>query len=83
MAIKFPEDGEFEQMGRDTITRLVPTKSDADLAQEFKQKIIEAHEPMLKVLTEIDRAGFRVQVSTGKNALGHMVIAQLELMKMY
>lgn len=66
---------------RNNITTLVPTKSDQELANEFKSRIAEAHEPLLKLLDEIDKAGFYASVGVGKNAFGKYQIMQLQLVK--
>ena len=39
------------------VTQLVPGKSDAQLAAEFKLQIVAAYEPILAVLGEITKAG--------------------------
>lgn len=63
--------------------KLVPTKSDADLAAELKQEIIEAYKPALAALEKASKAGFVVQVSSGMNCFGQMIITQLTIAKHY
>ena len=67
-------------MNDDTI-RLVPTKSDVDLAAELKQEIIEAYKPALAVLEKASKAGFIVQVGCGMDCFGQMVINELIISK--
>ena len=69
-------------MNNDTI-RLVPTKSDVDLAAELKQEIIEAYKPVLAVLEKANKAGFIVQVNCGMNCFGQMVIDELIISKRF
>ena len=69
-------------MNNDTI-KLVPTKSDADLAAELKQEIIEAYKPVLAVLEKANKAGFIVQVNCGMNCFGQMVINELIISKRF
>lgn len=74
---------QFEQMGRNNITQLVPTKSDAELAQELKAKVEEVYAPLLALLNEYDKYGFNVQAGVGKNAFGKYVIVQLQVIRVY
>lgn len=69
-------------MNNDTI-KLIPTKSDADLAAELKQEIIEAYKPVLAALEKAHRAGFTVQLSCGINCFNQMIITQLIIAKHY
>lgn len=68
---------------RNNITQLVPTKSDAELAQELKSKVEEVYAPLLALLNEYDMYGFNVQASVGKNAFGKYHIVQLQVIKVY
>ncbi len=63
--------------------KLVPTKSDADLAAELKQEIIEAYKPALAALEKAIKAGFIVQVNCGMNFFGQMVINELIISKRF
>ena len=63
--------------------KLVPTKSDADLAAELKQEIIEAYEPALAALEKASKAGFMVNMNCGKNFFGQMVINELIISKRF
>lgn len=63
--------------------QLVPTKSDAELAEEFKKKVAEAYQPLIAVLDEYDKHGLNMQASVGKNAFGKFQIVQLIVMKQF
>ena len=69
-------------MKNDTI-RLVPTKSDADLAAELKQEIIEAYKPALAALEKASKTGFIVHVCCRMNCFGQMVIDELIISKRF
>lgn len=63
--------------------QLVPTKPDAELALEFKQEIIEAYQPLLEVLTRLDKAGFNANVNVSKTALGKIEITGLQISRVF
>lgn len=67
----------------DKVAALVTTKSDAELAAEFKRRLVESHEPVLKLLGEISRAGFEVGLRTAPGPLGNWIIAELKISKVY
>lgn len=65
------------------IAKLVPTKSDAELAEELKKELIEAAKPWLDACTKAKLAGFDVQANFAPNAFKQVVIQQLSLAKVY
>lgn len=65
------------------VAQLVPTKSDAELANELKEKVAEAYKPFLELLNEYDKHGLNVQAGVGKNAFGKYAIVQLQVIKVY
>lgn len=65
----------------DNVTKLITTKSDAELANEFKDKIIKNSEPLLLILEECHKAGFDVNIGFGMNGIGKMQIGQLIISK--
>lgn len=65
------------------VARLVPTKSDAELAEELKQEIAEALKPALEVTTKALSLGFQVNFNLGPNAFKQMTIQALTLSKVY
>lgn len=70
-------------MTAERVATLVPTNPDAELAAEFKKRLVETYEPILGLLGEINAAGFDVQITTGMGPLGKHVIAQLVIMKKF
>jgi hypothetical protein len=71
-------------MGRDNIAQLVPTKSDADYAQELKKRIIDAYQPFLDILTEAKKHGFEIQMQSAANPIDNKVsITILQIIKIY
>lgn len=68
---------------RSNIANLVPTKSDAELAEELKQKVADAYQPFIDLLNEYDRHGLNVQAAVGKNAFGKYQVMQLQVIKVY
>ena len=67
----------------DNVAQLVPGKSDAQLAAEFKLQIVAAYEPILAVLGEITKAGFVAQIQVGPDAFGKPHISALQIYKNY
>lgn len=65
------------------IACIVPTKSDAEIAEELKHEIAEALKPVLEVTTKALSLGFQVNFNLGPNAFKQMVIQQLILSKNY
>lgn len=63
--------------------QLVPTKPDAELAEELKQELIKALEPTLVVATKALSLGFHVNFNLGSNAFKQVVIQNLQLMKVF
>lgn len=65
------------------IAKLVPTKPDAEIAEELKQEIAEALKPVLEVTTKALSLGFHVNFNLGPNAFNKMVIQALVISKNY
>ena len=68
----------------ENVTRLEPVagKPDKELAAEFRERVIKAYEPIIQLCNEMDRAGFELQVQTGKGPLGHSIMV-LKITKAY
>ena len=62
---------------------VVPSKPDAEVAAELKKKIIEALEPVCKILSEADEAGFEASFHIGLGPLGKQSIHMLKIAKIY
>lgn len=67
----------------DRVVSIVPGRSDKEMAAEFKQRLVEVHEPILKLLDEMKEHGFEANVMMAPGPLGKFVIAQLVLMKRF
>lgn len=65
------------------IAKLVPTKSDAELAEELKKEILEACKPYLDACTKAKSFGFDVNANFAPNAFKQVVIQHLFLTKVY
>jgi hypothetical protein len=63
--------------------KLVTTKSDAELAEELKQEIVEALAPALAACTKATQMGFVVSCRMGPNGFKQMVLNQLTLSKVF
>jgi hypothetical protein len=63
--------------------KLVPTKPDAELAEELKQELLEALQPALAVATKALLLGFQVQLQMSPNAFKQVVVQQLQLIKTF
>lgn len=66
-----------------TVFGIVPGKTDADLAADFKNRIIESMQPVFKVIDEASAAKFDVQFGVGANAMGKQHFTALKLMRVY
>jgi hypothetical protein len=63
--------------------KIVPGKSDKELAEEFKLKIVEAYKPLLSVLDDLTQAGFQANIQCSLNAFGKMHISVLSIHKQF
>jgi len=63
--------------------KIVPGKTDAEQAAEFKQRMAEASKPLMSLLDEVSAAGFEMQFALGPGALGKTVIASLRISKAF
>lgn len=63
--------------------KLVPTKPDAELAEELKQELNEVLQPALAVATKALALGFQVQLQMSPNVFKQVVVQQLQLIKVF
>lgn len=63
--------------------KLMPTKPDAELAEELKHELAEAAKPWLIACTKAKSLGFDVQAQFSLNAFKQVVISQLNLLKTF
>jgi hypothetical protein len=60
---------------------LVTTKSDAELAAEFRERLSILMAPVLELLDEAQKNRINIQYAVGLNAFGKNAIVQLNLVK--
>lgn len=65
------------------VINLVPTKSDKELADELRQKIMEVYKPVIEVFTLAKKAGFDINVSTGADGFGEVHLMDIKIFKNY
>lgn len=65
------------------IVKLASAGTDADYVARIKEKVIEAYQPLLKILNEADKKGFQVQIGCGQGPLGEYQIMQLQIVKVF
>jgi hypothetical protein len=63
------------------IAKLVPTKSDVELAAEHRENIIKASEPLMAALSAARTDGFIAQLNFGEDAFKKIVINAFQLLK--
>lgn len=63
--------------------QLVPTKPDAELAEELKAELLEALQPACEIATKALALGFQVQMNMSANAFKKVQVAQLQLLKVF
>lgn len=68
-------------MSNTDVAKLIPTRPESELAQDFKRRLIEAHAPLLVLFDEIKAAGLEPAVNVGPGPLGNYVITNLAIMK--
>lgn len=73
---------EVERVAGDAV-RLVPTKSDADLAAELKDRIRAALAPVCALMDEAAQSHLLVSFMTGPNHFGKFEVKELCLMKRF
>jgi hypothetical protein len=63
--------------------KLVPGKSDQEIANELKAEIVESSKAYMAVMTKAYKLGFNIQVAMGPNAFNEVVIQQLVISKAF
>lgn len=64
------------------VANLVPTKSDAEFAKEYRERVIELWKPIIELLNEADKNGFKLNVGCGPTPMGFQIL-QLEILKSF
>jgi hypothetical protein len=65
------------------VAHLVPGKTDAELAADFKKRMVEAYGPVLGLLDEAHKAGMSITCAAQMGPLGKFVIAVMQVTKVY
>lgn len=65
-----------------SLTVLNTEKTDKEKAEEYKQRIIEAHKPLIEILNEATKEGFVIQYQCGPTPTG-MQITSLQVLKSF
>jgi hypothetical protein len=69
-------------MNEPAITQLVPGKSDIELAQEYRQKLLDLLEPVTVVINEARGKGLIISFGySPPDAFGRQSLAQLDINK--
>lgn len=63
--------------------KLVPTKPDAELAEELKQELLEALQPACVIATRALALGFQVQMNMSADAFKIVRVGNLQLLKIF
>ncbi len=66
----------------ENVTKLITTKPDAELAQEYKTRAVECHKPLLELLNEAHRNGFIINLQCGPTPMG-IQITNLQVLKSF
>lgn len=62
---------------------LVPSKTDAEMASEFKQRIVQALRPVMDILDEAHAKGLTISYAIQPSAIGKTMIIQLSVTKTF
>lgn len=71
---------EHAQVGG-TLTKLVPTKPEAEIAAELKKRVHAKLEELCLILNEAVDGGFQVAYGTGASPMGRQIETQVVVMK--
>lgn len=63
--------------------KLVPGKSDKELAEELKQEFISSSKPLSDVMTKATKLGFQINFQMAPNTFGEVVIQTLTIAKLF
>lgn len=57
-----------------SLTVLNTEKTDKEKAEYFKQRIVEAHKPLIEILNEATKEGFVIQYQCGPTPMGYQIL---------
>ena len=63
--------------------RLVPGRSDSEIAKEIKSNLTGLYGPICVELTRAKKLGFNVSIQTGATAFGEVIVTNLSVSKEY
>lgn len=63
--------------------KMVPTRSDHDIARELKTELLAVSGPICDVLNKALSQGFQINIIWGMNAFGKMHVAQCVISKQF
>lgn len=67
----------------DPALKIVPGKTDAEKAVEFKGRIVEALKPVMAIIDEAQREELNINYQIATDALGKATIVQLNITKTF
>lgn len=63
--------------------QLVPGKTDQEIYDDLKKRVVDAYQPLLALCDEAQTHGFIIQVGIGPNAFGKFAIQNCQIMKVF
>lgn len=67
----------------DKIATLIPNRSDQEIVDDLRNRVVEAYKPLLDLCTEAQTRGFGLNVQIGPDAFGRFVIQSFQVIKVY
>lgn len=65
----------------DNTIQLVPNKSDAEMAEEYRKELVEAYKPICALLTDAAKNKFIVNVICGMGDFAEVIIKEIQVLK--
>lgn len=66
----------------ENVTKLVTTKSDKEIADEYKKRAIELYKPFIELLNEVNGNGFILNIQAGPTPMGIQIV-NLQVLKSF
>lgn len=63
--------------------QLVPNRSDQDIVDDLRKRVIEAYRPLLDLCTEAHKSGLAMQIEIGPDAFGVFGIRNFQVIKIF
>lgn len=61
--------------------KLVPGKSDKEIAEGLRSRVIEAWQPLLLLMEEANQGGFNISVTAQMTGMGKAIISNVTISK--